>query len=376
MNEPGADNTACDGLSPTNRGGGHCPFKDFLSDRTQRLLRDAAGVRVEVRAGTYTFAGDGLVMSGRGGSDSTRNVLTAYQNEPVVFDGQNIIRELVQLQGQYTTVERLTFQNAGAYNVEVLEGHHHVVQCNRFLANRASDSLKGTPGAGTTVIRENEFTQWDSQAIDMTGVRDWTIERNEFHDPRAFDGNAIGAKLGTQDVRIAQNHFRNTRGLGFGGVGGVGHPHDYEAFNLVAEDNTFTDIPNVLVKFYSCADCVFRRNTARGVGGGMLLGGVPFEGPSPCSSGCRPTRGALVVENRLADLRGGAEGDPNTFWWVFSSESTGLTARDNLYCTSSGQSANFFFDGHRLPFADWTRTIRTDSSSIVASASDARCNGW
>ena len=28
IGEPGADNEACDGLAPTDEGGGHCPFKD------------------------------------------------------------------------------------------------------------------------------------------------------------------------------------------------------------------------------------------------------------------------------------------------------------------------------------------------------------
>src|SRR5438045_3770265 len=33
VNQPGADNERCDGLSPTNQGNGRCPFKDFLSHR-------------------------------------------------------------------------------------------------------------------------------------------------------------------------------------------------------------------------------------------------------------------------------------------------------------------------------------------------------
>lgn len=33
-NVPGADDDACDGLSPTDAGNGHCPFKDFLGTRS------------------------------------------------------------------------------------------------------------------------------------------------------------------------------------------------------------------------------------------------------------------------------------------------------------------------------------------------------
>src|SRR5215218_2832737 len=53
IGEPGADNEACDGLAPTDEGGGRCPFKDFDSPVTLALLDGVAGVRVEVREGTY-----------------------------------------------------------------------------------------------------------------------------------------------------------------------------------------------------------------------------------------------------------------------------------------------------------------------------------
>src|SRR5688572_23551674 len=38
MQEPGASNDACDGLAPSDMGGGHCPFRDFGSPRTANLL--------------------------------------------------------------------------------------------------------------------------------------------------------------------------------------------------------------------------------------------------------------------------------------------------------------------------------------------------
>ena len=66
-NEPGASNDACDGRSPVDAGGGRCPFKDFLSPHTFRLLRDRRGVTVLVRAGHYDLSQtDGLELRGTG----------------------------------------------------------------------------------------------------------------------------------------------------------------------------------------------------------------------------------------------------------------------------------------------------------------------
>jgi hypothetical protein len=365
VNEPGADNERCDGLSPVSLGSGRCPFKDFQSQRTFALLRGAAGVRIEVRAGVYTFADEGLNVRGTGTSEGDRIVLTAYQDEAVVFDGRNVLRELIRVSGQYTTVERVTLQNAGAYNLGV-SGSDHVIQCNRFLANMASDSLKGAGGARRTVVRYNDFTQWDSQAIDLTDVSDWRIEENDFHDPKSTRGNAIGAKFGARGVLITRNRFYNTRGLSFGGASSP-HQNEYEAYNLVAERNTLYNVTGWLVRFYSCLNCAFRDNDARGADGGVVLGGEQ-DGPSGCAGGCKPTRGAVIARNRFADLRGGVEGSPNTFWWVRSTDADGLSADGNSYCTPSPQDAQFVFESRMMQFTEWTRTVRTDMTSKVGQA--------
>jgi hypothetical protein len=371
-NEPGADNARCDGLSPFDAGNGHCPFKDFLSQRTFRLLTDVAGVRVEVRAGVYTFAGEGLTVRGAGTGESGRVVLAAYQNEAVAFDGRNALRELIRVSGRFTALERLTFRNAAAYNVQVGGGHDHLIQCNRFLANASSDSLKAVEAAGATLVRHNDFSQWDSQAIDMADAHDWTISDNDFHDPKSSSGNAIGAKFGTRDILITGNRFRNTRGLSFGG-GSSAHANDFEAYNLVADHNTFENVTGPVVKFYSCSNCAFRDNDGRAVGGGFLLGGEQFEGSSGCSGGCRPTEGATVERNRLTDLRGTPA---NTFWLVYRTEIAGLSAGGNVYCMPPGQEAQFNIEGRSMGFPEWTREIGADSTSIVGTDGHPPCVGW
>ena len=375
INEPGASNDDCDGLSPVDRGGGRCPFKDFQSERTFQLLQGVAKVRVEVRGGTYTFATEALTVEGSGASDADQVVLTAYGDEGVVFDGRRLLREVIRVAGQHATVERVTLQNAGAYNLEVRTGRNHRVQCNRFLANRASDSMKGDPGTGVTEVRYNDFSGWDSQAIDMTGVRDWVIEENVFHHPAGSRGNAIGAKFGSRGVVIARNLFKDTRGLNFGGTGSS-HGNEFEAYELVAEGNRFENVSDHPVRFYSCSNCEFRDNDVSGAEAGIVLGGEERDGPSGCPGGCRPTQGAVVVGNRLRDLRGNLESPPDTFWGVNRSETEGLQASDNLYCVSSGGEASFFYGAERLPFDAWTTRLGTDSTSVVVSENDALCLGW
>jgi Right handed beta helix region len=375
INQPGADNDRCDGLSPVNAGGGHCPFKDFTSARTFGLLRGVAGVRVEVRSGVYTFVDEGLTLNGTGGGEGGRIVLTAYGNEGVVFDGRNILRELIRVSGRYVTLERVTVQHSGGYNVEVNgDAQEVVIQCTRFLANMTSDSLKGDGGAGRTVVRNNDFSQWDSQAIDLTNVRDWTIQNNDFHDSLGQNANALGAKFGTRNVLIMDNRFRNTRGLSFGGVSSP-HGDDFEAYNIVADHNSFDAMTGSFVTFYSCANCVFRNNDAKSAGAAIVLANQQLQGPSGCAGGCRPTQGVVVTGNRFKDLRGGPGAPPNLFWVAFPTEIEGLSADSNLYCASP--DAKFTLDNATyLSFPQWVQAVRTDFSSQAISASDGACAGW
>jgi Right handed beta helix region len=328
---------------------------------------------VEVRAGTYSILNEGLTV--RGLSSGGRAVLTAYDDESVVFDGGSSVRELLRVSGEGTTVERITFQNAGAHNIEVRGGRDHRIQCNRFLRNVSSDSVKAGDGASQVLLRGNDFSQRDSQAIDLTAVAGVIIVENYFHDPLAADGNAIGAKLGSRDVLIARNRFERTGGLAFGGVGEA-HDDAFEAFGLSAEENRFEDLRGALVKFYSCSGCSVRRNDVSGASGGFILGGERLEGASGCTGGCRPTESAAVSENRLRRMRGGVESGPNIFWGVFSTETSRLSASSNLYCHTADDDARFLIDDLSIGFAEWVRRAGTDGTSRVAAESESICSGW
>jgi hypothetical protein len=369
MNQAGASNDRCDGLSPVDSGNGHCPYKDFASAKTFALLRGVSGVRVEVRAGVYTFPDEAISIEGTGVSDFDRVVLAAYQNEAVVFDGRGALREVIRMGGRFTGLERVSIRGAAAYNVEIGGGSDHIVQCNRFLANVASDSLKGDNGAANVLIRHNDFSQWDSNAIDMTAIRNWRIEDNDFHDPKDSTGISVGAKFGSRDVFVTGNRIRNTRGFALGGVSSP-HADDYETYNMRAENNTFENVTGAIVRFYSCLNCAFNDNSAKAVGGGFVLFGEQTDGPSGCAGGCKPTQGASIFRNRLTDLRGNPS---NTFWGLYSTQGQGLTAGNNTYCTPPDQDGRFRFNDKDLTFPDWTTAVGTDSSSISAKMNTALC---
>jgi hypothetical protein len=374
-NEPGADNTRCDGLSPRDEGGNRCPFRDFRSSRTAGLLRGVASVRVEVRTGTYTFVGEGLSLDSTARSAAETSVLAAYAGEQPIFDGEEQLNGTVRVSGQYANVEGITFVRGGGANLEVRGGRFVRLTRNRFLSNRTSDSLKGSGGAADVEIRDNEFTGWDSQAIDMTGNARWTIADNVFHDPLQPRAKAIGAKLGSRDIIISGNTVRNAGGIALGGTSAA-HSESNEVSNMAVQGNRLESIGGHAATFYSCVGCRFTDNSVDRAERGVRLGGVAIEGPSGCAGGCEPTRDAVVSRNRLRGLTGDGEAPPDLFWLVEGSERQGLTAADNTYCVSPGQEARFAFAVGILSFADWVRGVQTDGSSVVVVASDARCQGW
>jgi hypothetical protein len=374
-NQLGADNGRCDGSAPTDQGNGRCPFRDFRSPRTAALLAGGALVRVEVRAGTYTFVGEGLTVNGAGTTPDQGTVLTSFDGETVIFDGEEAFNGTVRVSGRFVTISGITFIRGGGANLEVRGGQQVRVLGNRFLSNRSSDSLKGSAGAADVEIRDNEFSNWDSQAIDITSGTRWTIVGNHFHDALQPRAKAIGAKLGARDIRISGNRFRRSGGIALGGTASA-HPDTHEGFGIIVEDNRFEDIGGHVATFYSCLGCGFSDNVIDGAERGVRLGGLVIEGSSGCPGGCQPTRDATVTRNRLRALTGDAEAPAGLFWLAEGSERQGLTAAENLYCIDTGQQARFAYAGSVLGFAEWVRSVASDTTSVVAPAQDQRCQGW
>jgi hypothetical protein len=374
-NQPGADNDRCDGSAPTDLGNNRCPFRDFRSPRTARVLNGVTSVRVEVRAGTYTFVGEGLTVQGTGATVDQSVVLTAFGGEQVIFDGEGTLNATVRVSGRFATVTGITFVRGGGYNLELRGGQHVRIVGNRFLSNASSDSLKGSDGAADVEIRDNEFTQWDSQAIDVTSGARWEISGNTFHDPLKLRSKAIGAKLGSRDIHITQNQFRSSGGVALGGTSAL-HPDTHEAFGVVVERNTFERIGGHVAALYSCLGCRFSDNSVSGAEFGLRLGGRDLDGSSGCAGGCQPTRDTVVDHNRFREIVGDAATPTDVFWLLDGTERQGLSAAGNVYCLSGGQPARFALAPSVLTFEEWMRVVQTDTTSMVASSQDGRCQGW
>lgn len=405
VNDPGADNDACDGLAPTDEGGGHCPFKDFTSTATRALLDGKKSVRVALRKGTYVVYGwDGIRVTGIGTSEAERVILTSYRGEEVVLDTAapdgapcmgdapdtvpECVRETVRISGHYTLVQGLTVQNGLGYHIEISGGDHHLVRCNRVQETVVfpgrSDALKLDGGANAVTIQNNEFLRWRSQAIDLTGVHDVLIEANDFHDPLDADGGAVGMKFGTADVTIRDNTIHDlgsSTAAHVFSLGGTGSPHpdDAQAYRLTVTGNRISNVKGILGQFVSCQNCAFEGNDASDVGAGLLLSAASTASPECSASpdGCKPTTDARITGNRMRNFLGGGDPDgANIFIAIESGEATGFTAGDNLYCAPSESDPRFFLFDTYFPFAEWTAASGTDASSSPAAATDPRCAGW
>lgn len=405
VNEKGASNDACDGLAKTDEGNGHCPFKDLSSPMVLGLLDGVKGTRLELRAGTYVVTGwEGLRVTGIGTSEAERVVLSSHNGEEVILDVASpdgavcmgpdaptkpeCVRQVVRVSGQYTAVQGITIRNGLGYNLEVTGGAHHLVRCNKLTETvdfaPRSDSLKLDGGAMDIDILHNEFSQWRSQAIDMTGVSDVLVEGNEFHDPHDADGGATGSKLGASDVVIRDNTIHD---LGSSpqtsvfSLGGTGTPHagDFEAYRIQVVSNNISNVQGKLAQFVSCKDCSFEGNDASNVGGGVLLSAAATGLPEceGSAGGCKASFGAQIAGNRMKGFHGA--GDPasaNIFVYVDTGEADGLFAEGNIYCAPSADAHQFGWMGALISFPDWVTATGVDGSSQAITDDNALCMGW
>jgi len=402
VNEPGASNSTCDGLAPTDQGNGHCPFKDLSSPSVVALLDGTKSTRLELRAGTYLVNNwDGLRVNGAGTSEAERLVLTSYKGEKVVLDvpipdgagcvAPNMpgcVRQVVRVLGQYTAVQGLTIQNGLGYNLEVNGGAHHLVRCN-ILTETAdfpmrSDCLKLDGNTTDIDVLHNEFSHFRSQAIDMTNVSDVLVEGNDFHDPHDADAGATGCKYGARDVIIRGNNIHDlgsstkTSVFSLGGTGSP-HPDDFEAYRIHVVSNRISNVQGKLAQYASCKDCTFEKNDASNVGAGVLLS-ASATGLPECSAdpaGCKAISGAVITGNRMKNFHGGGNAaTANIFIVVDMGEANGLAAGDNIYCAPAAGAHRFGWLGGFIAFTDWVKASGTDASSKALVDGDPLCQGW
>lgn len=401
----GADNAACDGLSDTDEGSGHCPFRDFASPRTASLLDGVAGVKVVVRAGTYRITGwDGLRVTGIGNAESERVVLTSYPGEAVVFDvpspdgalcsgadpssNPDCVRQVVRMSGSYTWVQGIRVQNGLAYDAEVTSGAHNVIRCMKFAYTaefpQRSDELK-LDDSDDVLVQYSSFTGWHSQGVDMAHITNVTVEGNEFSRPHDADSGATGAKFGSRGVIVRNNQVHDlgsdVHAHAFS-LGGTGSPHAdaYEAEDIHVIGNHVSNIAGILAQVVSCKGCSVENNDLSNAGGGVLVSGAAVGSPecSASATGCLPSEGTRLIGNRMRDLNGG--GDPNQsniFVAVEAQADTGVDAGENLYCVTAPAGARFIWGAQgAVGFAEWQTLSGTDTTSVAAASDDPACSAF
>lgn len=399
--EPGADDVACDGLAPTDEGGGRCPFASLDGPRVRALLAGSAGVRVELGGGTYVIAGwDGLLLNGTGTSEAERTVLTSRPGQKAVLDvgapdgtgcttttaptDPLCVRQVVRVTGTYAVVQGLTIQNGLAYDLEV-QGAHQLIRCNTFTYTadftQRSDSLKVSGQTTDVEIRNNVFTGWHSQAVDITQASAVLVEGNEFFAPHDPDGGATGTKFGARDVTIRGNDIHDlgtdprAHVFSLGGTGAP-HPDDFEAFGVHVIGNRVRDVPGILAQVVSCDGCSVEDNRVSGAAAGILISAAAEALPecSTSATGCRASEGTRITGNRLRGLDGA--GDPasaNVFVFVEAGQGSGLLAGSNVYCAPSAGAHRFGVDQSIVGFAEWVSLIGTDQTSSAVVETDALC---
>ena len=399
---PGADDDSCDGLAPTDEGGGRCPFQSLAAVARRGLLIDKVGVRVSLRTGRYIVVGwQGLAVNGAGNSLEEATILSNYEGEEVILDvpspdgvkcdvsnfeaDPDCVRQLLVMSGRFSIVQGLTIQNGLAHHVEIRGGADQVLRCNRIAETipfaMRSDLVKLSGGATRVNIRHNRLSRFWSQAIDLTGVRDVVIEDNEIFDSADPAGGATGTKYGSRNITIRNNKIHGVCPGGEGVVfslGGTGsaHPDDAEAYEVAVEGNTVYDSPCKVAQFVSCQDCRFDNNDVTDVGAGVLLSAAAtgLPGCSTSTTGCQATQGVSFQGNRLRGLHGGGDQDASDFFFYGEAgEGSGLVANDNVYCTSVGGSAKFAYEGERLDFAAWLAATGADQGSQVLPETAPRC---
>jgi hypothetical protein len=402
----GADNASCDGLTPTDEGGGHCPFRDFSSPRTASLLDGVVGVKVVVREGTYLISGwDGLRVTGAGSSEADRVVLTSYPGENVVFDtpspdgalctgadptsNPNCVRQVVRMSGSYTWVQGIRVQNGLAYDAEVTGGAHHVIRCMKFgytaeFAQR-SDQVKLDGHADDIHIYESTFTAWHSQGVDMTQVTNVVVEDNEFFAPHDADSGATGDKFGARGVVIRNNRVHDLGSdvhahvFSLGGTGSP-HPDSYEAEDIHVIGNHVSKVAGILAQVVSCKGCSVEDNDLSNAGAGILVSAAAVGSPecSASANGCLPSERTRITGNRMRGLNGG--GDPaqaNVFVAVDAGADTGIEAGDNLYCSPSAGDARFVWGASAgVGLAEWQALCGTDATSRAMASGDPECSAF
>lgn len=416
-NEPGASNTNCDGLAPTNEGNSHCPFENFNSQNVRNKLVGASGVKMYVREGYYTInqiGGDetGIRLIGNG-DEFTPVILSGFPGETATLDaGETLvradqiiaekgeiteedvrIRQLISMDGQYEIVEHLTIKNGFRHNILVL-GPYNIIRHN-ILIGALEDSIKVTGDAHYGSIFDNDISFHSSQAVDYFGVDNWLIKNNDIHHPnvdpvsRIVEANGIGGKGGFTNLVITGNTIHDfdssdqlSGAIVMGGTGDLGAFKKDSEGNLkpsaafvIATNNTIYNYKGPAVRIDYCDTCEFSNNTIYDTIGAFYIGLLPEQDAE--FSELPDNRNTVIRNNRFAgnhldlsicgDVSKISLGDTCYAYFVGNLDSIeGLVSENNTYYTST--QARFVVADEEidlLDHSDFKSRLNIDKSSII-----------
>lgn len=225
--------------------------------------------------------------------------------------------------------------------------------------------LQGGPAWGPVEIVGNELLEMASQAVDATGVHNWSVEDNTLHHAKTgsfmgtdYDGGGIGFKNGGSQSRVRNNWSeQGGGGFGLGGVSGscindTEPPHGYGCFqryemtDLVVENNTVKDTSKDAFGIYQCDNCRVLGNYVDGVRRGShawLRDDCPGPRCPAHNPNLLPTRDLRLERN---ELRGGVFGPDGPYFFAYARDThpsgpvgEGMVSGHNTFCAAAGQAA-------------------------------------
>ncbi|MCA9669787.1 MAG: hypothetical protein KC503_29535, partial [Myxococcales bacterium] len=241
----------------------------------------------------------------------------------VTISGSWVRVEGLDLRGCWEDNIRVAWRDTGGAQPTIIPNEHIYIANNRIEGCEVNENIKGLrngpgpahggPAWGPVHVVGNELYAMASQAVDATGVHNWTVEDNYAHDAKTgqapftdYDGGGIGFKNGSSDVRVRNNWSERSDGYGGGGssgscIGDTTPPADwgcfqkYEMIDALFENNVALDASlRAALNVFHCDGCRFYGNYV--VGGGevpaLLLIGDVCPGPR-CEAhnpGLLPTR--------------------------------------------------------------------------------------
>ncbi|MFQ5478024.1 MAG: right-handed parallel beta-helix repeat-containing protein [Candidatus Binatia bacterium] len=218
-----------DGLAPDCSAGGTSGPWATLTPVVAAPLR--AGDALEMGAGTYSLVKQTASQPASGTPTQPVRV-SSYLDQVVVLDGgwsdvesPGDTTPVLRVGSAYQHWKGLTIDGCNMVCVQVKEGSDHLLFEGNTVNGGGEDGVKATLSR-LALYRDNEFTDFYNEAIDVWHTRHAWFIANEFHHnntsiPSLSPSEAMWTKAGSENIHIIGNSFHDldlhTRALQLGG---------------------------------------------------------------------------------------------------------------------------------------------------------------